>query len=103
MGQIMMDARYMVGMTPVEHVLEHINEVEVVTHKPTQAGGARPRVAVTGQSLEKVMPWAVERDSMGYYNVDTDAVVPVLIQAIKELKEELDAIKPRRRTAQMKE
>jgi hypothetical protein len=70
-----------------------------VTYAPSRVGGSRRKLAITGESLIKAVPWAVERDSMGYYNVDLAAIVPALVVCVQELKADLDALKARRRRA----
>ena len=59
-------------------------------------GWARQRghdVGVVAQEIEKIHPEIVEERKNGYLGVDYKRLVPLLIQGIKELKQEIDEIK----------
>ena len=46
------------------------------------------QVGVSAQDVEKVLPEAVDELETGYKGVKYDKLVPLLIEAIKELREE---------------
>lgn len=48
---------------------------------------------VIAQEVQKEFPEMVERRENGYLAVDYIQLVPVMIEAIKELKQELDCLK----------
>jgi len=48
---------------------------------------------VIAQEVQKVFPEIVKTGSDGYLEVDYIQIIPILIEAIKELKEELDHLK----------
>ena len=48
---------------------------------------------VIAQEIQKVLPSAVVKRADGYLAVNYDKIIPLLIEAIKDLKEELDIIK----------
>ncbi len=50
---------------------------------------------VIAQDLEEVVPEAVKTDSEGYKAVAYDELIPILIEAVKELKAENDLLKKR--------
>jgi hypothetical protein len=50
-------------------------------------------VGVVAQEIQKVLPSAVVERDDGYLAVNYDKIIPLLIEAIKTLKEELDIIK----------
>ena len=59
-------------------------------------GWARQRghdVGVVAQEVQKIHPEIVEERKNGYLGVDYKRLVPLLIQSIKELKDEVDEIK----------
>ena len=59
-------------------------------------GWARERghdVGVVAQEVQKIHPEIVEERKNGYLGVDYKRLVPLLIQSIKELKDEVDEIK----------
>jgi hypothetical protein len=48
---------------------------------------------VIAQEVQKEFPEMVERQENGYLAVDYRQLIPVMIEAIKELKEEIDYLK----------
>jgi hypothetical protein len=59
-------------------------------------GWARQRghdVGVVAQEVQKIHPEIVEERKNGYLGVDYKRLVPLLIQSVKELKQEIDEIK----------
>ena len=59
-------------------------------------GWARERghdVGVVAQEIQKVLPEIVTERKNGYLGVDYKRIVPLLIESIKELKEEVEELK----------
>ena len=56
------------------------------------AGRSLARIQINAQEVETVMPEAVN-SSGDYKSVDYDQLVPVLIEAVKQLKAEVDTLK----------
>jgi hypothetical protein len=48
---------------------------------------------VIGQEIQKEFPEIVEMGDDGYLTVDYIQLIPILIEAVKELKTELDSLK----------
>ena len=48
---------------------------------------------VIAQEVQKEFPEMVERQENGYLAVDYKQLIPVMIESIKELKEEIDLLK----------
>ena len=48
---------------------------------------------VLAQEVQKEFPEMVMKDSDGYLRVDYIQLIPVMIEAIKELKQEIDQLK----------
>lgn len=88
MAKNLMDSRFMRDQKKVEHVLEKIKKIDVCTFSTMDALGSRRLLGVSGQSVAKVFPEAVEVDGMGHHRVDLEALVPVLLLAIQELTKE---------------
>jgi hypothetical protein len=55
----------------------------------------KKRFGVIAQELQKIYPEMVEKKKDGYYRVNYQALIPVLIEATKELKKENDKLKKR--------
>jgi hypothetical protein len=51
----------------------------------------RRQIGLVAQDVEQVFPELVGTDSQGYRSVEYDKLVPVLIEAIKTLKAQVDA------------
>ena len=56
----------------------------------THTGGD---VGVIAQEIEKVLPTAVIDRDNGYKAVKYERIIPLLIEAIKDLKKEIDKLK----------
>ena len=59
-------------------------------------GWARERghdVGVIAQEVEKVLPEVVQERTNGYLGVDYKRIIPLLIESVKELKQEVDDLK----------
>ena len=57
---------------------------------------------VIAQEIEEVVPEAVKTDSDGYKAVAYDELVPILIEAVKELKKENETLKTRLETLEIR-
>jgi hypothetical protein len=62
---------------------------EAVMHRG--AKGNIPNYGLLAGNIEKYAPHAAGPEIQGYKSVKYEAMIPVLIQAIKELKELIDA------------
>lgn len=82
------DERLKTEITPITNALEKLEKIHGYTfrHKYSyqKAGG------VIAQEINSVLPEAVKTLSTGYYGVQYDAIIGLLIEAIHELKEKLD-------------
>lgn len=82
------DERLKTEITPITNALEKLEKIHGYTfrHKYSyqKAGG------VIAQEINTILPEAVKTLSTGYYGVQYDALIGLLIEAIHELKEKLD-------------
>jgi hypothetical protein len=93
------DARYKQNITTFESALDTILNLRGVTYEwnpHTFPGGniAEGRqIGFIAQEVEKVLPELVHTDANGYKAVAYTNIVPVLVEAIKSLKQENDSLK----------
>ena len=75
--------------------IQKINGVKYVWNETAASIGLvdqKVQVGVYAQEVKSVLPEAVHQ-SKGYLNVSYDKLIPLLIEAIKELKAEIDELK----------
>lgn len=98
------DRRLKTNIQPITEALDRVDRISGVTFNWTdealaQRGGEdgyfvrRDDVGVIAQELESVLPQAVAARQDGTLAVRYELVVPLLIQAIKELRAEVQALK----------
>lgn len=88
-------------LTPIAYNYKHINnkryplsegESEVIVDEPNQVM-KKTHFGLLAQELQEVFPDLVYENDNGYLSINYTELIPVLIQSIKELKNELDIIK----------
>lgn len=77
------------NLQPVSNPLEKISQLSGYTFNWNH--NDKPAVGVMAQEVEKVFPEMVATGTDGYKRVNYDALVPVLIEAIKELSSKIKA------------
>jgi hypothetical protein len=77
------------NIQPVSNPLEKINQLSGYTFNWNH--NDKPAVGVMAQEVEKVFPEMVTTGIDGYKRVNYDSLVPVLIEAIKELSSKIKA------------
>ena len=109
------DKRLKTDIQSIANALEKVNQISGVTFRSNELAGkygytnAKTQVGVIAQEIEQVLPeivvpapFDIGQHSDGteyslsgehYKTVQYEKLVPLLIQAIKELKQELDLIK----------
>ena len=98
----MMDDRFMLNQEPVEDAVEALSQAKVVVYTTMGATESRRRYGVTGQSIVDALPQAVWVDGLGMHNVDTAELVPILVQAVKDLSERVHTLEEKRGTTRAK-
>jgi hypothetical protein len=87
------DARVKEDLAPITDALEKINNITGYTYK-RKDNDANKRVAgVVAQEVKEVLPEVVHEDANGMMSVAYGNMSALLIEAIKELKRENDALK----------
>jgi len=99
------DIRLKENITPIENALEKVNSLSGFTYtwnQEAQDAGLKGdehdcvQVGVSAQDVQEVQPEAVKPspvDREKYITVQYEKLVPLLIEAIKELKEEVEELK----------
>jgi hypothetical protein len=82
------DSRYKNVFGNITNALDSVNSLNGVTYTYNELSGKDTetvRAGVIAQDVEAVLPQAVYTDADGYKSVSYDSLVPLLIEAIKEL------------------
>ena len=85
------DRRLKTNIAPLKNSLEKINNIQGVnyTWKDTEKRGDDLQLGVIAQEVQAEYPELVTEDAQGTLSVNYTGLVPVLLEAIKELKGEL--------------
>ncbi len=96
------DKRLKENIKPLDNALDKINKINGVEfdwkkltekEKETIHGNTGHDVGVIAQEIEEVLPEVVQTRENGYKAVKYEKIVPLLIEAIKELKQEIEELK----------
>jgi hypothetical protein len=93
------DQRYKSHITPITSALDKVMHIDAVTYQyktdeyKDKHLPQREQVGFIAQNLEQYLPQVVYTDTEGYKSVDYAKVTPLLLAAIKELKEENEELK----------
>ena len=96
------DDRLKIKLGNLENALEKVNSLNGFTYKPNEAALAlgvdqdEVRVGVSAQEVQAVLPEAVKdapvANTEGYLTVQYEKIVPLLIEAIKELSAKVEEL-----------
>jgi hypothetical protein len=90
------DARYKTNVTPLSNALDSILNLRGVTFDwkrndfPDMNFAKGRQIGFIAQEVEKILPELVMTDGTGYKSVTYSSAVPVLVEAIKTLKQQSD-------------
>lgn len=87
------DERLKKDITPVDDALSKVDHLEGVYFK--WKSDDKEDIGVIAQDIKEVLPEVVSEDNNGYLNVNYSGIVPVLIEAIKELKDRVEELENR--------
>ena len=87
------DARAKDNVKTVENALAKVTSLRGVTYTRNDIEDKSTKMGVIAQEVLKVLPEVVREGTDGYYSVAYGNIVGVLIEAIKELKAEIDELK----------
>ena len=83
------DARLKTNISDINNGLDKISKLRGVTFKIHEKSSA----GVIAQELEKVIPAGVSTNKDGFKSVNYDMLIGYLIEAVKELQEEVNTLK----------
>ena len=89
------DERLKEDIQPITGGLEKVMQLQGVTYKRNDVSDPRTQIGVIAQQVESVLPEVVltAEDEMGTKSVDYAKMTAVLIEAVKELKQEVTQLK----------
>jgi hypothetical protein len=91
------DRRFKQGIKPITSSLEKITKLQGVTFTwnqkeyPQRFFTDAPQIGLIAQDVESIIPEVVLTDEEGYKSITYDKLTAVLIEAIKELKQQIAA------------
>ncbi|MFA6280851.1 MAG: tail fiber domain-containing protein [Bdellovibrionales bacterium] len=85
------DSRKKHDIAPIKNALDKFNELNGYSF--VMNGGKETKYGVIAQEVEKVFPEVVSTDDAGYKSVDYMGLIGPLVAAVKELKQENEALK----------
>ena len=96
------DERLKENVTPIENALDKVSQIQGVEfdwkplsdeEKRSIHGNEGHDVGVIAQEVEKILPEVVQERDNGYKAVKYEKIIPLLVEAIKELQAEVQELK----------
>ena len=93
------DRRYKRNIKPLVKTLSKIECIDGVSYDfrkdefPEKNFSDKPQIGFIAQDLEKIFPEMVFTDEKGFKSVDYAKMTPILVEAVKELKQENEALR----------
>ena len=93
------DARYKTNVQPIPNALDSILQLRGVTYDwrraayPERKFPQGQQIGFIAQEVEKVLPALVHKDANGYYSVAYASAVPILVEAVKQQQQQINALK----------
>ena len=93
------DARYKTNVQAIPNALDSILHLRGVTYDwrraayPDRNFPEGQQLGFIAQEVEKVLPALVHKDANGYYSVAYASAVPILVEAVKQQEQEIQALK----------
>ncbi len=93
-GSVSSDERLKQDIVPLNNSLQKIMQLNGYSYRfKTKATDPHKEIGVLAQEVKKVVPDAVYTDDKGMYSVSYNALVPLLINAVKEQQAEIEKLK----------
>ena len=82
---------------PVTYALQSIQSISGVRYRwIDESRGTTTQIGVIAQDVEQVIPEAVHTDHNGFKSVSYDRIIPLLIEAVKELKARVEVLEQKK-------
>jgi len=93
-GAVSSDARLKQDIIPLTNSLQKIMQLNGYSYRfKTKALDEQKEIGVLAQEVKKVLPEAVYTDDKGLYSVSYNALLPLLINAVKEQQTQINELK----------
>jgi hypothetical protein len=89
------DKRLKTDISKVDNALDKVTAMEGVYFNWKNNPETGRQIGLIAQDVMKVLPEVVSKDNDDYYSISYDEVIPVLINAVKDLKAENEVLKTR--------
>lgn len=90
------DSRFKTNVTPITSALDKLTQLNGVSYDWIQTPGyefdSTRQIGFIAQDVQAVVPEIVRPDANGYLTLDYGRLVPVLVEAIKSLKNQVDSL-----------
>ncbi len=92
------DIRLKTIISSIDNPFEKLGNLKAFKYQPNEIAKTlyqmdnKIQIGLSAQEVQKFMPEAVFVDDNGYLTLSYESIVPVLIQSIKELKQELEIL-----------
>tara|TARA_X000001316_G_C922149_1_gene37006 strand:- start:2181 stop:2822 length:642 start_codon:yes stop_codon:yes gene_type:complete len=87
------DRRLKQKVRPINNASQIVSSLDGVQFQWTGKQGNN--YGVIAQDIQKVLPEVVSQDNNGYLDVNYSSIIPILIEAVKDLQEEVKELKSR--------
>ena len=93
------DIRFKKSITPIENALKTILDLKGVNYYwkketfPKKNFSEKLQFGLIAQEVEKIIPEIINSDEEGYKSIDYNALVPILIEAIKDQQAQINELK----------
>ena len=85
------DKRLKENIEPIPFALDKVKDLRGVNYNLT--GNSELEAGFIAQEVQEVIPEVVSEDKNGYLGINYSGVIPYLVEAVKELKEEIKDLK----------
>ena len=85
------DSRLKEDIYPIDNALSRIENIDGVYFTYKDSG--EKSIGVIAQDIQKILPEVVSEDNKGYLSVNYSGIIGYLIEAVKELKTEVEELK----------